>query len=237
MNYSTIKVVKKNRPHLTEPCSKKGPEKISIDEKRKLLNLFFYLQDVSQEIQSAFGIMQIVESTLDPTIPKESVTFTEFKNTYTVHILNGNPQIIKTMAKVALQTTIINICRISEAVNNPEIKMLFAKYCPISYKRLDVFIEKRYTSHVKQYRNKYAAHPINRTTDEFLSLKEIFSLMEKILKIKTMKDLKFKDIFSFISTLHHPDVKDPDISITWAIHAISIELQKNGIDVDREKPY
>lgn len=139
------------------------------------------------------------------------------------------------MSKIALQTTILGVCRIAEVINNPELILLLEKYCPNSYKRLDNIIGKRYTFYLKKYRNQYAAHPLNNKNDDFLSLAQIEKLLAKILDIKDFSKVKYIEIFNYVSTLHHPDLKDPELSISWAIRYMSDELKGNGIDPDKEK--
>jgi len=198
----------------------------------KLSKLFFYLQDISCEIQSSYGILQIVESTLNDSIPKETVTFNEFKDSYTFKILNKNDQVIRTMAKIALQTTILGICRIAEVITNPELKTLLNKYCPISSKRLDTIIIQRCSPQMKQYRNKYVAHPLDLKNNDFLSLTQIHDLLANILDISDFKNVKFIEIFNLVSSLHRPDLINPDASLSWAIHHMSGELKSKGVDPD-----
>lgn len=214
-NIRTVKVIKKQVPS---------------DVKNKLSKLFFYLQDISCEIQSSYGILQIVESTLDDSIPRETVTFNDFKHSYTFQILNKNNEVVKTMAKIALQTTILGICKILEVIRNPDLKILLDKYCPNSYKRLDTIINQRYSNHMRDYRNKYVAHPLDKKNNDFLSLTQIHALLAKILEISDFKDVKFIEIFNLVSALHHPDLEDPDLSISWAIYHMSSELKINGIN-------
>ncbi|OTG82331.1 integron-associated HEPN domain-containing protein [Acinetobacter sp. ANC 4648] len=209
----------------------------SKEVSQKLSYLYFYLHDISQEMQSVYGLIQIVEATLSEHVELEAPKFFDMRGEFSVKISKGNPQVIKTMAKISFQTAIINICRLSEAIGHSDMRQLLKKYSPLSLERFEIFIKKYYTKEVKYYRNKYSAHPINRDTDNFLNLKEIFNLIEKILNISSMEKFRLDHFYGFVKEFHHPNITDPNQSITWAIYEMSNELRNNGITLDREKDF
>lgn len=232
MSNTKIQEMKKSEKTKNSAHDKLNNE-ISIEDKKRVSKLFFYLQDCSIELQAARAIMQIVKSTLNSE-DKNGVTLTELDQAFTVKIVKHNFQTVTAMGKVSLHTAIINVCRITEAISDKQTNALLKKYCPISYNRLVKFKKLNYTPSITKYRNKYSAHPINKDTKDFLSLSEIHLLVSKILKIKNLKEMNVDVVFSFINTFHQLE-EDSENIVTWIINEMSAELKRNGVDVDSLK--
>ncbi|MCH7311797.1 MULTISPECIES: integron-associated HEPN domain-containing protein [Acinetobacter] len=202
----------------------------SSEDNSKLSQLFYYLQDISLELQADFAIIGLVEATLEA---RGFDSFIEYEGLITTEIKSGNPNTINTMAKVAFHNIILNICRFAEAIQKSGCGKLLRRYCPNSQIRFNKFISEYYTDDIKKYRNCYATHPMDDNTKDFTPRSELISLCEKILGISSLNNLKILDFIRFLKRIHHIDEKNPDISLVWAIYEMSLELEKSGIALNR----
>jgi len=196
----------------------------------KLAQLFYYLQDISLELQADFAILSLVEATLQK---RGLQTFVEFEGLITTTIQKGDPNVINTMSKVAFHNIILNICRFNEAVKKSGAGKLLKEFCPETQKRFQKFIDEYYTLDVKKYRDSYAVHPIDEKTGTFTSRSQLISLCEKIVKIDSLFKADISDFIRLLKRMHHTEVTDPDLSLAWAIHAMGPELEKHGVKLKR----
>lgn len=197
------------------------------EDHTKISQLFFYLQDISLDIQAAHGILQIVDCTLSS---KDASFFHEYEGNISLKINGVNHQPIYTMAKIAFENLIIAICRIEEAVKG--CSKLLKEKCPDSQKRLISFIKENCSNEVRKYRNEYFAHPFDKKKG-FITRANLISLTEKILSINSISELSIKDFILFAEKMHILNNKDPNLSFTWAIKEMSDELIRNGVKLKR----
>lgn len=200
---------------------------------QKLSQLFFYLQDISLELQSSSALLQITKSIYDDApfrVNLEENVFAEYQMTFLKPI---NPQTLNTLPKLALHSIILNICKFAEAVTKSGCGKLLKEYCPKSLTRFNRMISEMYSDAIKEYRNRYLAHPINNQTNNFASRSELIELLKKILDISNINQLSIYDLLTFIQKLFHTNETDPDKSIAWAIFDMEKELTSNGIQLKR----
>jgi len=212
-------------------CLLKGSTAINISEKDNLRisQLFFYLQDISLELQACSAILEIVDKTYD----NNEVEI--FKDKEIIHLkLNKiNLNVLPFMAKISHQNIILNICRFAEAIKKSGCGKLLNTYCPESQKRFNIFLKDYYTDEIIKYRNCYIAHPMDNDTNDFIPYKELIELSARTLHIKTLENLTIGDFLDFLKRMHFLDESDPNKSLTWAIKGMSDELKGNNIIISR----
>lgn len=200
---------------------------------QKLSQLFFYLQDISLELQSSSALLEITKSIYDDApfrVNLEENVFAEYQITFLKPI---NPQTLNTLPKLALHSIILNICKFFEAVKNSGCSKLLKEYCPKTLIRFNRMISEMYSDDIKDYRNQYLAHPINNQTKNFASRSELIDLLKKILDISDINQLSIYDLLTFIQKLFNTTETDPEKSIAWAIFDMEKELFSNGIQLKR----
>jgi len=192
--------------------------------------LFYYLQDISLEIQSARGIVQIVHDSM-----------TEYKKPLTIGLgilkmeikAKGADQILEGMLKIALHNVMLNLCKAEEAVSSQG--RLVRKYCPEFQMRFNNLVNEYKMDDIRRYRNIYLAHPHDKTTKKFAKLDDLKNLYKQIFNSETTKidSMNMTQFSKFLTKLHCLNETDPNTSLVWAIRKMADELSENGIEVQR----
>lgn len=202
---------------------------ISEKDNLRISQLFFYLQDISLELQASSAILEIVDKVYDN---KEVKIFTD-KEIIHLKLKKIDLNILPIMAKISHQNIVLNICRFAEAIKKSGCGKLLNNYCPESQKRFNIFLNDYYTDEIIKYRNCYAAHPMDNDTNDFIPYRELIELSARTLRIETLENLTIGDFLYFLRRMHFLDESDPDKSLTWAIRKMSDELKENNIILSR----
>ncbi|ENX58139.1 MULTISPECIES: integron-associated HEPN domain-containing protein [Acinetobacter] len=207
---------------------------ISKEEHEKLSQLYFFLQDISLELQADSAIFNIVEQTYDN---KEFVMFEDnvsAKGIPLIHVGLGafNKNVLPILAKVAFQNIILCICRAYEAVNNTNSGKILNKYCPKSLRILHKQLNDSYDN-VVGFRNSYVAHPLDGETKNFVPVDQLVAQSKKIIGVSEDKKISIGDFLNYVKKLHFMNETDPNHSFTWAIRNMHDELKENGVTPKR----
>ena len=179
-------------------------QNISKEEQKKICAMFFYLQDISLELQVCSNILNQAAIKLK----------TEGK----VDIIS-----LASLARMVFNYTVINVFKVGELI---EKNQGFIKtYFPKSIEGLNGFRKKFYTEDLKAYRSKYVAHHLDTDTNSFLSREELLKLMCSILEINNANEM-IEGLVKYMSNFYgKSNYSKEDIdTLSYLIHNLSLEI-------------
>lgn len=156
---------------------------IPVDEQKRIINFFFYMQDCICEIASAHSLLKSVE---------------DIEN-------NRYAKVAKTMFMV----TALNVCRLSESIlQNQGI----IKYFQNTKEYLNNFRKTFYTKDLIHYRNKYLVHPMDTDYNTFIDIKNIIEKTCRILNTTSPYKIERNDIINYISLFYDGNKESDNIT-------------------------
>ena len=136
-------------------------QNISEEDQKKICAMFFYLQDISLELQACSNILHQIKEKLEDS--------------------EENVLALATLSRVIFNYTVINVFKAGELIYNNQ--GFIKDYFPKSLEKLNKFKSEFWTNDLKNYRNKYVAHHSDKKkkeredTSPFLSRGELLKLM------------------------------------------------------------
>lgn len=179
---------------------------ITRKDEQRLSGFYFYIQDVSHEIRISIQNLINNKDKTPNTLPQNEAL------------------VFYASLRIALNTIAIGICKVSEAIEAKDISRLLNSLSIESAENLKNFKKKYYLEDIKEYRNTYAVHPLNKDK-EFPSCLELTRTLEKALKLKMLNNSN-TSIDCILDSLEYIHGKKNGNGLLCIISKLGRELQK-----------
>lgn len=154
------------------------------EEEKKLIGMYFYLQDIMIDITSCYHSIHSISKFMNGEEYKFLVNDGK-RVVFTNQSLNTES--LGSGVRIPFHSLVISICKLCETISNPDLKALLARLDSSIEEKFSEFYNKFYTDSLKEYRNKYVAHPLNhpnKSKGEFLTFNELEVYVKKILNVQ-----------------------------------------------------
>lgn len=194
-------------------------QNISEEDQKKICAMFFYLQDISLELQACSNILHQIKEKLEDS--------------------EENVLALATLSRVIFNYTVINVFKAGELIYNNQ--GFIKDYFPKSLEKLNKFKSEFWTNDLKNYRNKYVAHHSDKKkkeredTSPFLSRGELLKLMFRILKIDNESKM-IEGLVRYMSKLYNKSnfLEGDKDTLCYTINNLSSEI-KGDLKIELER--
>ena len=194
-------------------------QNISEEDQKKICAMFFYLQDISLELQACSNILHQIKEKLEDS--------------------EENVLALATLSRVIFNYTVINVFKAGELIYNNQ--GFIKDYFPKSLEKLNKFKSEFWTNNLKNYRNKYVAHHSDKKkkeredTSPFLSRGELLKLMCRILKIDNESKM-IEGLVRYMSKLYNKSnfLEGDKDTLCYTINNLSSEI-KGDLKIELER--
>lgn len=202
---------------------------LSESDKKKLIDIFFYLQDARIEISSCYSLIIMSKLFLEMKEYKEYIEKTG--KLVILYPTEDKPLAFTAVVRVALHNLIINIFKISELI---EKNQRILKKTPNTNLKLNKFRSKYFTDDLKKYRNKYVAHHFDKKEGELVPLQQLKSYLANILSLKDFdSEIEISKIIDYVKNFYTPCENLNRNNITGIIQQFAQEIENLGIQLNR----